>query len=58
MPYYHIDNDLSKARGIHGNLDQFIIDHFDESIDNDEDWVIVVFLPIRWDWQTRNKIYQ
>ena len=28
MPYYYIDNNFGKARGIHNNLDRFIIDFF------------------------------
>ena len=37
MPYYHVDDDLSKAWGIDSNLDRFIIDYFGELIDDDKD---------------------
>ena len=37
MPHYYIDDDLSKARDIDGNLDQFVMDHLHEPIDDDED---------------------
>ena len=37
MPYYYVDDNLSKARGIDGNLDQFVIDHLCKPTDNDED---------------------
>ena len=37
MPYYYVEDDLSKAQGIDGNLDRFIIDHLDELINNDKD---------------------
>ena len=37
MPYLYIDNDPCKACGINNDLDQFIINHFYEPIDNDKD---------------------
>ena len=58
MPHYHVNNDLSKARGIDDNLDRFVVNYFCESIDDNKDWVIAISLSVRWDWQTRDKIYQ
>ena len=57
MPYYYIDNDFSKAKGIDSDLDWFIINHLCELINDDEDWVIVVSFSVCWDWQTHDKIY-
>ena len=57
MLYYYVDKDFSKALGIDDNLDRFVIDHFYEPINNNKDWIIIVSLLIRWDWQTRDKIY-
>ena len=37
MPYYHVDNDFSKAQGINGNLDRFVIDHLCKPINDDKD---------------------
>ena len=37
MPHYHVDDNLSKARGVDGDLDWLIMNHFCELIDNDED---------------------
>ena len=36
MPYYQVDDDLSKARGVDGNLDWFVINYLCELIDNDK----------------------
>ena len=58
MLYYHVDDNLSKAQGVNGILDRFIINYFRELINNDKDWVIAVSLLVRWDWQTHNKIHQ
>ena len=57
MPHYYVDNDFSKAWGIDGNFDWFIIDYLCKSIDNDKDWVIAVSFLVHWDWQTHDKIY-
>ena len=37
MLHYYIDDDLSKAQDINGNLDRFVIDYLCESINNDKD---------------------
>ena len=50
MPHYHINDDFSKARGIDGNLDRFVIDYFCEPIDDDKDWVIAISLLVHWNW--------
>ena len=50
MPYYHDDDDFSKAQGVDGDLDWLVMNHFCEPIDNDEDWLITVSLPIRQNW--------
>ena len=57
MLHYHINNNFSKVWNINNNLDQFIIDHLCEPIDNDKDWVIVVSLSVHWDWQINDKIH-
>ena len=46
MPHYYIDDDLYKAWGIDTNLDWLIIKKIYKLIDNDEDWIIVVFFSI------------
>ena len=50
MPYYYVDDDLSKARGVDGDFDWFVMNNLCEPIDNDKDWVVIVFLPIRQNW--------
>ena len=50
MPYYHVNNDLSKARGANGDLDWFVMNHPCELIDDDKDRVVTVFFPIRQNW--------
>ena len=57
MPHYHIDDDFSKIQGINNNLNRFVMDHLCGLIDDDKDWVIVISLSVRWDWQTHDKIY-
>ena len=47
MPYYHINDDLSKTRGVDGDLDWLVINYLYEPIDNDKDWVVIVSLLIR-----------
>ena len=37
MPYYHVDNNLSKTWGINSNLDRFLMDYLCEPIDDDKD---------------------
>ena len=37
MLHYHVDDNFSKAWGINGNLDRFVIDHLCKPIDNDKD---------------------
>ena len=46
MPYYHVDDDLSKARGVDSDFDWLVMNYFYESINDDKDWVIIVSLPI------------
>ena len=46
VAYYHIYNDFCKPRCIKGNLDQFVVDHLCESIDNDYNGIVTVSLPI------------
>ena len=58
MPYYHVNDDFSKAQGIDGDLNLLVMNYFYEPVDNDEDWIIAVSLPIYPNWQTRDKIYQ
>ena len=36
MPYYHVNNDLCKARDIDYNLNWLVIDNLCEPIDNDK----------------------
>ena len=50
MRYYYIDNDLSKAQGVNGDLDWLVMNHFCEPIDNYKDWVIIVSFLIRQNW--------
>ena len=50
MPHYHVDNDFSKARDIDGDLNWLVINYLYESIDNDKDWVVIIFFPIHWNW--------
>ena len=50
MPHYHVDDDLTKARGVNDDLDWFVINLFCEPIDDDEDWVVIVSLLIRQNW--------
>ena len=37
VPYYYINDDFYKARGINSNLDQLVINYFYKSIDDDND---------------------
>ena len=37
MPYYHVNDDFSKARGVDGDLNWFIMNNLCESIDDDKD---------------------
>ena len=37
MPYYHVNNDFRKARGVNGDLDWFVMNHLCDPIDNNED---------------------
>ena len=57
MPHYYVDDDLSKARSIDGNLDWLVINHLCEPVDDDKYRVIAVPFPIRQNWQTRDKIH-
>ena len=57
MPHYYVDNDLSKARGVDGNLDWLVMNHFCELVDDNECCVIAVPLLVRRNWQTRDKIH-
>ena len=50
MPHYHVNDDLSKTWGIDGDLDWLVMNNLYEPIDNDEDWVVTVFLLIYWNW--------
>ena len=50
MPHQHVDDDLSKARSVDGDLDWFVMNHFYEPIDDDKDQVVTVSLPIRRNW--------
>ena len=47
MPHYYVDDDLSKARGVDGDLDWFVMNHLCEPIDDDKDRVVTVSLLIR-----------
>ena len=47
MPYYHVDDNFSKARGVNVDLDWFVMNHFCELIDEDEDGVVTVSFLIR-----------
>ena len=57
MPYYHVNDDFSKAQGIDNKLDRFIINYFHESIDNNKDWIIAISLLVYWNWQMHDKIH-
>ena len=57
MPYYHIDNDLSKAQNIDSDLNWFFMDYFHQLIDDDKDWIIAVFLSIYQNWPIYDKIH-
>ena len=46
MPHYHIDDNLTKAQGVNGDLDWLVIDNLCKPIDDDKDWIIVVSLLI------------
>ena len=50
MSYYHVDDDLSKARGVNADLDWLIINYLCELIDDNKDWVVIVFFLIRRNW--------
>ena len=50
MPYYHVDDNLSKARGVDGDLNWLVMNYLCESIDNDKDWVVTIFFLIRRNW--------
>ena len=50
MPYYHVNDNLSKVRGVDADLDWLVINYFCEPVNADEDWVIIVSLPIRQNW--------
>ena len=58
MPYYHVNDDLSKAWNVNNDLDWLVMNYFYELVDDDEDWIIVVFFSICQNWQTYNKINQ
>ena len=47
MPHYYVNDDLSKARGVDGDLDWLVMNHLCEPVDDDEYRVIAVPLPIR-----------
>ena len=47
MPHYDVDNNLSKAQGVNSDLNWLVINHFCEPVDDDEDRVVTVSLPIR-----------
>ena len=47
MPPYHIDNNLSQALNIDGNLNWFVLKHLCEPVDNVKYQVIVVSFLIR-----------
>ena len=57
MPHYYVNDDLSKAQGIEGDLDWLVMNHLHEPINDDEYKVIAVPFPIRRNWQTRDKIH-
>ena len=57
MPHYLINDNLSKALSIDGNLDWLIMNHLREPVNDNEYRVIAVLLPIRQNWQTHNKIH-
>ena len=56
MPYYYVDNDLTKVQDINNdlakiwnidnNLDLLIIDNLYKPVDNNKDWIIAVFFSI------------
>ena len=50
MLYHYIDNNFCKAWGIDGDLDWYVINHFCEPIDDDEDWIIAIAFPICQNW--------
>ena len=50
MSHYHVNDDLSKARSVDGDLDWLVMNHFCEPIDDDKDWVVTVSLLIRRNW--------
>ena len=58
MPHYHVNDDLSKAWGVDGDLDWFVMNYLCEPIDDDKDRVITVSLSIRRNRQTHDKIHQ
>ena len=37
MPHYHVDNYLSKAQGIDGDLDWLVMNHLCEPVDDNKD---------------------
>ena len=50
MPYYYVDDDLNKAKGIDDNFEWPVINYLYEPVDNNKDWVIIVFFLIHQDW--------
>ena len=37
MPHYHVNDNLNKARGVDGDLDWLVMNHFREPINDDKD---------------------
>ena len=50
MIHYHVYYYLYKLGCIDNDLDWFVIDHFCEPINKDQNRVVTFFLPIDWDW--------
>ena len=48
--HYHVHYNLCKSGCIDGDLDQFIVDHLCEPINNDYNKVVTVSLLINWYW--------
>ena len=48
--YYNVYYDFCKPGYIKDNLDQFLIDHLRELINNDQNGIVTVFFSIDWNW--------
>ena len=44
--YYHVYDDFSRPEFIKGDLNRFVVDHLYESINNNQNRVLIVSLPI------------